>query len=343
MNRRVLWLQLIIGWLPVGALFTMLIVVAHQTPLLDAALISLRMIVAGAILGTFVRRLAERLPWPHPFRVTFAMAHLVSAVIYAAAWILVISGIESALRGRLALVEGPGLTAFLLLGVWLYIMVAAVTYATLAAERTAYAEFLAARAQLATLRAQLNPHFLFNALHSVMHLIPIEPARAAQAAEQLGDLLRHSIEEDRDLVTLAEEWRFVERYLDIERLRFGERLHVETDIADDATHAAIPSFALLTLVENAVRHSVQERLEPTTVSVRARVDHGALLVTVHDTGAGMRVSGLDSGDGTGHRRLRDRLMALYGASARLDLLNDAGATNGGFSARLTIPLNGERR
>lgn len=337
-----MWLQLVIGWVPVGALFTTIIMAAHQAPILDAALISLRMIVAGAVLGVFVRRFAERLPWPHPFRVSFAALHAAAAIVYASAWILVISLMESALRGTVSLVVGPGLTAYLVLGMWLYIMVAAVTYATLATERAADAESLAARARLAALRAQLNPHFLFNALHSVMHLIPREPARAAQATEQLGGLLRRSIEEDRDVVTLGEEQEFVERYLNIERLRLGERLHIEIDISDAAAQAVIPSFALLTLVENAVRHSVQQRVDPTTVSVRAWVDHDALWVTVHDTGAGMQMKGPGQDGGTGHRHLRDRLVALYGASARLDLINGTETTGGGFLARLTVPLHGER-
>ena len=337
MKHRLLWLQLIIGWLPVGALFTTLIMFAHQVPFTNAAPVALRMMVAAALLGMLVRRLAERLPWPHPFRLRFIAAHVALAVAYSAAWILVNSLFESIVRQRILIVMGPGLIPFLVLGVWLYVMVAGITYANLAAGRAARAETLAARSQLAALRAQLNPHFLFNALHTVVQLIPREPVRAAQAAEQIGDLLRRSIEEDRDLVPLAEERAFVERYLEVERLRFGSRLQVSIDIDDSAAAAFIPCFALLTLVENAVRHSVEPRVEPTTISVRARMERGLLLATVHDTGTGMESKLPGASEGTGLKRLRERLAALYGADGRLELENTIAGSHAGFSARLVVP------
>jgi LytS/YehU family sensor histidine kinase len=124
-----------------------------------------------------------------------------------------------------------------------------VSYATSATERAARAEAEASRAQLSALRSQLNPHFLFNALHTIVQLIPREPARAAQAAEQLGGLLRDTLEEDRDVVALAEERAFVERYLAVQRLRFGDRLSVRIDVSPEADQSLVPSFALLTAAE----------------------------------------------------------------------------------------------
>src|SRR3954469_8653114 len=124
-------------------------------------------------------------------------------------------------------VGGAGLGAFVVMGIWLYTSIATVAYVTAATARAAYAETMAARTQLAALRAQLNPHFLFNALHSVVQLIPRDPARAASAAEEVAGLLRATIEEHRDVVTLEEELAFVRRYLGVERMRFGDRLVVE--------------------------------------------------------------------------------------------------------------------
>src|SRR4026208_1160253 len=100
-------------------------------------------------------------------------------------------------------------------------MVSGVVYASEATERASKAEAIAARSQLAALRAQLNPHFLFNALHTVVQLMPVDPKGASRAAEQLAGLLRVTLEQDRDLVLLAEEWSFVEKYLELESLRFG--------------------------------------------------------------------------------------------------------------------------
>jgi signal transduction histidine kinase len=335
--RASVWLQLLIGWLPVGALFTTLMVTAHpEVSFPRALLVSLRMMVAAAALGLLVERLTERLPWPRPFRASFVAVHLAAAGGYAIAWLILNSVIVSLLRWQTILVVsvGYGIGPFLVLGVWLYVMVAGVSYATQATERAAKAEALAARSRLASLRAQLNPHFLFNALHTVVHLIPRQPERAAQAAEGIADLLRTAIGEDRDLVPLAEERAFVERYLEIERLRFGDRLRVDLEIPQEAEALPVPSFALLTLVENAVRHGAAPRVEPTAIRVTAQTTTRELRLEVHDTGAGATPEQLARGDGTGIVRLRDRLGVLYGGRARLDFESGEG---GGFTAALVVP------
>jgi hypothetical protein len=335
MSRRVVWLQLLIGWLPVWGLFTALVVTAHQTSWHLAALLAIRTIVAAALLGLAVQRLTERFPWPHPVRPHFVAAHCVFAAVYAIALLVLNSIIESVWRGRMVISVGPSLTAFLILGVWLYVMIAGVSYTALATGRAARAEANAARAQLAALRSQLNPHFLFNALHTVVQLIPREPKRAAQAAEQLAGLLRGTIEEDRDLVSVSEEWAFVERYLAIERIRFGDRLRVHVKMTEESRRALIPVFAVQTLIENAVRHGAAPRVEPTDITITGSMEKGALTFVVHDTGGGASVDQLEGRGGTGIKRLRDRLAVLYGSEARLEFAS--GAT-GGFSASLVIPF-----
>ncbi|HVT40156.1 MAG TPA: histidine kinase [Gemmatimonadaceae bacterium] len=339
MPRAWVWLQLIIGWVPMWALFTMLIVTVHPDAQLSWAVsIAFRMIVAAAALGLIVRRFALRFRWPQPFRLTFIAVQALAATAYAAAWLVLNSLVESMLHGRLVISVGAGIVPFLVIGVWLYVMLAGVTYATHATERAARAEASAARSQLSALRSQLNPHFLFNALHTVVQLIPREPRRASQAAEQLGGLLRETISEDRDLVSFTEERSFVERYLSVEQLRFGGRLEVRFDIDADAGQALIPSFALLTLVENAVRHGAEPNMEPTAVTVSARVADHALTVIVRDTGVGARAPSGGGSHGTGLERLRERLEALYGGRAALELSAGIGR---GFTASLTIPQNPE--
>ena len=335
MRRAWVWVQLLIGWLPVWALFTVMIRVAHQMPVAGAALTALRMIATAAVLGLAVERFSARVPWPYPFRASFLGVHALAAAVFTVSWMLFNSLVESVVRGAIAIVLGPGLVPYLVTGVWLYVMIAGVCYANRAAERTARAEANAARAQLAALRSQLNPHFLFNAMHTVVHLIPTDPRGAARAAERLADVLRTTLEEQRDRVPLAEEWVFVQRYLEIERIRFGERLVVEAELAPDALDLLVPSFALQTLVENAVRHGAAPRVETTTIAVAARVDGGVLELRVRDDGAGTD-SDPASGHGSGLRRLRDRLIVLYGAGARLDLDGREGA---GFTAVLRLPVD----
>jgi LytS/YehU family sensor histidine kinase len=187
---------------------------------------------------------------------------------------------------------------------------------------------------LAALRAQVHPHFLFNALHTVVQLIAIDPARATEAAELVADLLRTTLEEQRDEVTLGDEWRFVSRYLAIERIRFGDRLVVRSKVSADLLDEHVPAFALQTLVENAVRHGAAPRVAPTEIAVTAVGTATELTLSVRDTGDGASDGLTMAGAGTGLARLRERLTVLYGSAARLS----AGpAAEGGFEAVLVVP------
>lgn len=334
-TRSWLWLQLIIGWLPVWALYALLIVTAHPgNSLHTAAFAALQAIVLAALLGLAVQRLVARLPWPHPFGLRFAAIHVLGAILYSAAWIGMIAALETVVHPGAPAMVGSMPQGYFVLGVWFYVMVAGISYASTAAERAARAEALVAQSQLAALRAQLNPHFVFNALHTVVQLIPGDPALASRAAEQVAGLLRTTLEEDRDLVPLSDEVAFVEQYLEIERIRFGDRLDVRIHVTGDAAAATIPSFALQTLVENAIRHGAGPRVEPTTIAIDGRVEGEILTLTVRDNGGGASPEQLGRKGGTGLSRLRDRLAALYQGRARLDLSTAPGT---GFTASLSVP------
>jgi LytS/YehU family sensor histidine kinase len=137
-------------------------------------------------------------------------------------------------------------------------------------------------------------------------------------------------------VPLASEWSFVERYLDIERIRFGDRLRLRVDIPPEARAALVPSFALQSLVENAVRHGAAPRVEPTELAVTASLSDGRLELRVEDSGAGASPAEVEGG-GTGLRRLRERLDVLYGSAGRLQVVSEPGR---GFAATLSIPQEG---
>ena len=337
MSRGWVWLQLVVAWLPMWALFSALIMIAHDLPLPDAALGGLRMVVAGAVLGIGVSRFVARTPWPYPFRFGFVAAHVLAAAAYALTWWVLICVIDSFVIGHLAISIGPGIGAFIITGVWLYIMVAGVAYANLAAQRAAKIEAHAARTQLDALRSQLHPHFLFNALHTVVQLIPTDPRAASRAAEMLAAALRTTIQEQRDILSLAEEWAFVERYLAIERIRFGERLRVDAEIPTAALAASLPSFALQTLVENALRHGAAPRIEATQVTISAALTNATLTLKVSDDGGGASAQEIEHGSGSGLRRLRERMRWLYGDRAQLQLISEPGA---GFAATLIVPQDG---
>lgn len=338
-RRSSIWLQIIIGWLPLGALFAVMIMAVHRdVSAHEALLVGFRSMVAAALLGILVRSFTQRVPWPRTLTLRFVGVNLIVALAYAHAWVLLNSAIESVLHAHLALSVGPGIGASLVVGIWLYVMLAGILYAIQTTERAAKAEAAAVSSTLAALRAQLHPHFLFNALHTVIQLIPLQPKVAAKAAEQLADLLRQVLEHDRDLVTLAEERRFVEGYLEIERLRFADRLRVHISIDTNAEDVLVPSFALLTLVENAVRHGVEPNIGATEVTISGAVADGVLILVVRDTGVGATDERLGTSDGTGLRRLRERLRALYAGAATLDV---TGASAQGVTATLRIPAKSQ--
>ena len=286
--------------------------------------------------------IARRVPWPRPFRFTFVLTHVAAWFALAFAWCVVTNALIA-----MAPVEPSdslldGLDFYLFLGAFIYVFVAGPTYAAAASARAAQAEATLARAeavatgtQLAALRAQLHPHFLFNALHTVVQLIPVEPAKAAEAAEMVAGLLRTSIGEERDEVPLNDEWRFVCRYLAIEQIRFGDRLRIRSEIPPDLLDEHVPSFALQTLVENAVQHGATPRVAPTEIVVSAASGPNALTLAVRNTGDA-RPSTNGAGSGTGLVRLRERLAVLYGGAATL---TTRPLVEGGYEAVLVVPLS----
>ena len=182
---------------------------------------------------------------------------------------------------------------------------------------------------MAALRAQINPHFLFNALHSVGALVSIDPVRADRALERLGDLLRYALGAE-DEVPFGNEWRFTKDYLALEELRLGDRLRLHEDIEETATSVLVPPLILQPLVENAVRHGVADRPGGGTIAIRARLEGPHLVIGVTNDG---RPNDGPIGAGLGMSSVRRRLAAMYGDRAALE----AGHVTDGFSVTIRLP------
>lgn len=194
-------------------------------------------------------------------------------------------------------------------------------------------------AELETLRAQLQPHFLFNTLQSISTLIHRDPAAADRMLTDLAELLRASLGHvTAQEVPLHDELGFLERYLAIMRVRFGDRLAIALDVPQDLHDATVPSLVLQPLVENAIRHGMADRTDHGHVTIRARRDGTTLRLEVEDDGPGMsRAAGAGGeGNGIGLANTRERLTRLYGAECALETLGGSGPS--GLIARLTIPL-----
>ena len=201
-----------------------------------------------------------------------------------------------------------------------------------------------ARARLATLRARLQPHFLFNTLQSIGLLIPRDPVAAQRMTVHLGDLLRASLRHGEDgaaEVPLGDDLALARAYVAIEAERFRDRLGVRWDVDPASADAAVPDLLVQPLVENALRHGLWPRPGRGTLTVRATVRRGAgegdrLVIEVEDDGAGLPPGWRDGArDGTGLGATRARLVALYGDRAALRV---GAAPGGGTCATVTLPL-----
>jgi LytS/YehU family sensor histidine kinase len=195
-----------------------------------------------------------------------------------------------------------------------------------------------ALAQFHALRAQLHPHFLFNALNAISSLIHSDPARADRMLARVSELLRIAIDTAvKPEIPLADEVEFAKRYLEIERMRYGERLDVRLNVAAETTQALVPNMLLQPLIENAVRHGVAPHSAPGRVEVRTARVGNDLSIVVSDTGDGFdfdETAEPRDTPGVGISTTRARLQTLYGTSQQLVFAN----VPGGFETRISLPF-----
>ncbi len=190
----------------------------------------------------------------------------------------------------------------------------------------------AVTSKLKALQAQIEPHFLFNTLANVVSLIDSEPAQARRMLERLIELLRSSLAASRsDRATLGQEAALLSAYLDILKVRMGDRLDYALDIPSALSSAYLPPLTLQPLVENAIRHGLEPKVDGGTVQVRAHVLEDRLVVEVEDDGQGFAPR---AGAGVGLDNVRERLASRYGDDARLVIEEGRPGTR----VRLTLPL-----
>lgn len=200
-------------------------------------------------------------------------------------------------------------------------------------QRMRTAEAAAYEAKLQALRAQVNPHFLFNAFNSIAALIRTRPAGAETVVEDLADLFRYTLQASKqEAASLGEELRTARLYLDIEQVRFQDRLQVEIDVPEALHPAGLPPMTLQPLVENAVKHGVSQTDDPCTITVEAHQRDETLRLCVTDTGPGFDMTDPDEllTRGTGLANVRERLRLFFGDEATFSI-----RPNG---VELTMPL-----
>ncbi len=341
------WLPLVVVY--IGVLTAMAGGALSAAAITVAALLNT---LGPALFGAGVWWLAGRLPIPPRLSarlsVRFFTVHVAFATVYVAAWMaweFVILGPFGPARP-----PDPALWQYVLpwqgiLGLMLYGVVAGASYAVrgaflvsdlaFAAEN---AERLRAEAELAALRAHLDPHFLFNTLHGVMQLLRDDAEHAERALERLAELLRYVLRLDRSrvrTVSLEAEWEFVQSYLWLEQLRLGDRLRIDALLDDDALACEVPPFTLQPLVENAIRHGIAPKPEGGTVRLRAQYAGDRLQLEVSDDGIGAVRPPDDSSPGLGIPAVLRRIRGHFGASHVTATL--ATAPQAGFCVRMSVP------
>jgi hypothetical protein len=196
-------------------------------------------------------------------------------------------------------------------------------------------EGVARDAQLRALRAQLNPHFLFNSLNSVRSLITENPQRAASMVTGLSEILRYSLTSDRkDTVSLSEELGVIDEYVDVERVRFEERLRIERSVDPRALDTPVPPMILQTLVENAVKHGISMLPGGGVVGLDAQLRDGRLKVVVSNTG---KFRPRADNSGFGLQNAAERLRLLYGDRASLTITEELRGESESTVATLILP------
>jgi hypothetical protein len=339
--RQLLYLGV---WLGIGALLGAVLQLIHPRPLgsLILFLAPLILFYAFACLSAWwvCRANPPSTTLPERMMAVIAGASTQASVMWmllGAFWAVLIARLSHQTPDRALVLRDVAVLG--VAGFVLYVQSMAAYYVLLTVEAARDAErrllttqVSAREAELRALRAQLNPHFLFNSLNSISSLAGSEPESARRMCQLLGDFLRTSLSlGGRERVAFSEELALAERYLAVEQVRFGERLKFEKHIAPEAERFQVPPLLIQPLIENAVKYGVADRIEGGTIRVSAALEGGALEIQVEnprDPDAPPR-----RGAGMGLENVRQRLAALDPRRARLDVFSEREA----YRARLTLP------
>ncbi|MBV9505715.1 MAG: histidine kinase [Acidobacteriia bacterium] len=270
------------------------------------------------------------------------VAHVMSASVAAAIWVLTAVAVFAVLRRSEAIRAAvPGIYG---LGIVVYLLAVAVNYVLLAIDASRQAEahavearLLAGRSELRALKAQINPHFLFNSLHSISALTSIDAAKAREMCVLLSGFLRGTLGlGDKALIPLHEELAMARSYLAIERVRLGSRLQVEEDIESHCEDWPVPPLILQPLVENAIVHGIANLIEPGLIRISAKPITGGGLSIVIENSLDADAPPSKRPGGFGLAMARKRLSAHYDGAANLF----TAARNDTYRAEIRLPENG---
>jgi LytS/YehU family sensor histidine kinase len=306
---------------------------------------------AAGMVVTYGLRLVYRLIWERALLIRFLVAWFAS-LIAAAVWQPIRNYIAYLPFGEIydlsnaspaELFDGVFSVSFPLLILWssLYFIIKYYFLLQAEKEKSLRSEALAHQAQLLMLRYQLNPHFLFNTLNAISTLILTQSTeKANEMVTKLSKFLRYSLDHSPlDQVTLAHELSTSQLYLDIEKVRFGDRLQIEVEVEEQALGAMVPTLLLQPVIENSIKHAISKSVDGGVIRIAARIEEGRLQLSVADNGPGATLQQLSESDsalsgGVGISNVRNRLQQIYGNEHQLRFDN---AASGGLLVRMSIP------
>jgi len=325
------------AWAPLGLMFGLLISVAGPLTKSETATLIVPVIVvlAFACLSPWYMCRALPLRSTNPWRL-FGQ-HALAAVVVAAGLLIAASAYVSSLSDVLPGLNRGYTRAAPVLGAMItmiYLLSVAMHYVVIEAQTSRRSELLAREAQLRALKAQVNPHFLFNSLNSISSLTAADPMRARQMCIQLADFLRTSLRlGERTLIPFSEEMELTRMYLSVEQVRFGGRLQMAIDIEPACDDCEVPALMIQPLVENAVKHGIALLEQGGEIRMLGRIVKDGLRFVIENPYDPLAPS---SRSGIGLANVRQRLDARYGSAASLDVE----ASDDTYRVTVLVPAKG---
>jgi len=333
----------LLAWSPLALLLAYLLVMTGGLAWREAVTLSVPLALFYALVCLAPWYMCLVLPLGSSQTLRLVGKHLAAAIVAGLFWIVLAKGLGLA-YGRYFFVRlnerfSPQLPLLFGIGVLIYLLSVALHYVLFSMESSKEAESreqealtLARESELKALKAQINPHFLFNSLNSISALATVDGLRAREMCIKLSDFLRSTLKlGEKQSITLADELALAKAYLEVEQVRFGARLRVQIDADADCGRCVVPSLLLQPLVENAVKHGIAGLVDGGTIRLEAHCRGGFLQITIHnefdpDAPAASR-------HGLGLRNVRERLRTLYENRARVD----ATASGDHFVIEMELP------
>lgn len=339
-----------LAWIPLEGMLVYLLAVSGGLTWTEAFAVGIPLCILYAFMCLAAFYSCRSTPLERASSVQLVFTHLLAAVIVSGFWVLsakalahvlsdfsAFSGLEPRLSKNLPLIFGTGILLYLLIVAFFYVLLAA-QESQEAREREMKAGVLARDAELKALKAQVNPHFLFNSLNSISALTSSDPAKAREMCILLGDFLRRTLGlGEKAAIPLEEELSLIRSFLAVEKVRFGARILMEENIDKEALDVFVPPLLLQPLVENAVVHGISNLVEGGCIKLDIHARNGALSIAVEnsfDPDSPPRRRG-----GVGLANVRQRLATRHGNLASFDVKTEGDR----YCVAITMPAEREAR